>query len=270
MTEHGTIDRGDGVRLAWRYRPARRVGATPTLVFLPGYGSDMEGTKATETDGFAATHGLGCLRLDYSGHGTSDGRMEDGTIRRWRDDALAVIDARTTGRLVLVGSSMGGWIMLLVALARRPRIAGMLGIAAAPDFTERLIQAGLDAAARAALNRLGYLEAPSRYGAPYRFTRALIEEGRRHLLMEAPIPLPCPARLLHGQRDEDVPWRTALDLAERLAAEDVRVTLIKDGDHRLSRPADLALLHAALAGLTLGGEDGGQALTVTGVAPGAA
>ncbi len=203
----------------------------------------MTGDKATSL----VARGGPLLRLDYSGHGASDGRFEDGTIGRWRDDALLLIDRLLpAGPLILVGSSMGGWIALLIALARPDRVAGLIGIAAAPDFTETLIWASLDRAARSTLLTDGVIHLDSAYGEPLPVTRALIEDGRRHVLLGSTIPITCPVRLLHGQRDGDVPWRTALTLAERLASPDVLVTLIKDGDHRLSRPQDLAVFHASL------------------------
>jgi pimeloyl-ACP methyl ester carboxylesterase len=250
MEEHtGRLDRGDGTELAWR----RRDGAGPTLVFLPGFASDMAGAKAEALAAGCAAASRAMLRFDYSGHGASGGRFADGSIGIWRDDTLAAIERLTAGPLVLVGSSMGGWIALLVALARPARIAGLVGIAAAPDFTEALMWEAMAPPERARLEREGCLDVPSAYGPPLRITRALIEEGRRHLVMGAPITLACPVRLLHGQRDPEVPWETALRLAERLASTDVQVTLVKDGDHRLSRPADLALL--CRVALALAGED---------------
>lgn len=243
-------DRGDGLELAW----VRTRGRGPVVVFLPGFKSDMTGSKALETEAFCAAHGHACLRLDYSGHGASGGRFEDGTIGEWTGDALLLIDRLTEGKLVLVGSSMGGWIALLAALARPDRVAGLIGIAAAPDFTETLIWDAMMPPERERMVRDGVLHVPSEYGDPYPITRRLIEDGRTRLLLNAPIPLSCPVRLLHGQRDPDVPWQTALRLSERLEAEDVQITLVKDGDHRLSRPQDLALLRRALASLLL--EDG--------------
>ena len=248
--DHGRLDRGDGVALAW----ARLPGRGPTVVFLPGFASDMSGGKATALAEACRRAGRALLRFDYSGHGASGGAFADGCIGRWRDDALTVIDRLTEGPLVLAGSSMGGWIALLAALARPGRIAALVGIAAAPDFTETLMWQAMAPPEQAALLRDGYLDVPSQYGPPTRITRMLIEDGRRHLLLGAPIPLTCPVRLLQGQRDPDVPWETALRLAERIAGDDVRVTLIKDGDHRLSRPEDLALLCRTV--LPLGGEDG--------------
>jgi len=207
----------------------------------------MAGTKATFLDDFCAARGLGYVRFDYSGHGASSGRFEDGTIGAWAQDAVAVIDRVADGPLVLVGSSMGGWIMLLAALARPNRIAGLVGLAPAPDFTEALIWNRLSNEERDRLMRDGRLVTPSQYSEePTILTRALIEEGRRHLLLSAPIGIRCPVRLLHGMADPDVPHRLSLDLAERLVSTDVRVTLIKDGDHRLSRAEDLALLGATI------------------------
>jgi pimeloyl-ACP methyl ester carboxylesterase len=255
MESVGRLDRGDGVELAWD----RIAGRGPTVVFLPGFRSDKSGTKAETLAGWCAGHGQALLRFDYSGHGVSDGAFTDGTIGVWTADALAVVDRLSTGPLVLVGSSMGGWIALLVAGARPDRVAGLIGIAAAPDFTEVLMWHAMTPAERARLATEGALEAPNAYGDPYLITRRLIEDGRRHLLMGAPIPIACPVRLVHGQRDPDVPWETALRLAERLAVPDVETILLKDGDHRLSRPRDLALLTRTLGELlaTLDGQDGG-------------
>ncbi len=233
------LDRGDGIALAYALGPGSRC---PSVVFLPGFMSDMTGDKASAVAGFCAAQGHPCLRLDYSGHGASGGRFEDGTIGRWTEDALFLIDRLTDGPLVLIGSSMGGWIALRIALARPGRIAALIGIAAAPDFT-----ATMPEAARAAILRDGALRVPSRYGGEQVFTRALLEDGERQSVLRAPIPIASPVRLLQGQRDDDVPWETALRLAARLDGPDVRITLIKDGDHRLSRPADLALLRAVLA-----------------------
>ena len=236
----------EGVELAWALLPGRG----PTIVFLPGFKSDMAGSKATHLRDWAATQGRAMLRLDYAGHGASGGAFEDGTIGSWTEDASAVISARTQGPVLLVGSSMGGWIALLLASAISDRIAALVGIAAAPDFTETLLWNGLNAAERANLLADGYIERPSIYGEnPYRFTRALIEDGRHHRLLDGPIPLTCPVRLLQGQRDDDVPWPTALRIAEQLASDDVEITLVKDGDHRLSRPQDLALLTRTVAAL---------------------
>ena len=241
------LDRGDGTLLAYELSTGRQ----PTLVFLPGFGSDMTGDKAAMLAKFASMHGHACLRLDYAGHGASGGDFAAGTIGSWTDDALFLIDRLTTGPIVLVGSSMGGWIALLVASRRPERIAALVGIAAAPDFTEELIWASLPEAARAVMLAEGALRVPSAYGPDQILTRALIEEGRGHLLLGAPIPLACPLRLLHGQADTDVPWQTSLRLAERWSGEDVLVLLVKDGGHRLSRPQDMAALRRLVSPLLL-------------------
>jgi pimeloyl-ACP methyl ester carboxylesterase len=246
VQEPGWLERPDGTRIAYR----RTAGRTPGVVFLGGFMSDMTGTKATALEAHMRARGHAYVRFDYLGHGASSGRFVDGTIGRWAEDAVSVLDRLTEGPQVLVGSSMGGWLMLLAALARPERVAGLVGIAAAPDFTEDLMWAAWDAPTRERLVRDGAIALPSAYGeAPYTIARALIEDGRRHLLLRAPVPLHCPVRLLQGMADPDVPWRTALALADRLAAADVTVTLVKDGDHRLSRPQDLALLAGLVDGL---------------------
>jgi pimeloyl-ACP methyl ester carboxylesterase len=244
------LELGDG-RLAYHRRlAADRTRDGTGILFLPGFRSDMSGAKATFLDDFCAVRGLPYVRFDYSGHGQSSGRFEDGTIGRWAEDAIAIIDRVAEGPLILVGSSMGGWIMLLAALARPHRVAGLVGIAPAPDFTEALIWRGLTDSERRRLMATGRLERPSDYSEePTIITRALIEEGRRHLLLSAPVGIHCPMRLLHGMQDPDVPYRLSLELAERIASHDVRVTLVKNGDHRLSRPDDLALLGATIEDL---------------------
>lgn len=238
METTGRLDRGDGIELAW----ARVEGRGPTIVFLPGFRSDMSGDKANSLAAFAAERGLGMLRFDYSGHGTSDGVFTDGTIGEWVSDALVAIDRLTTGKLILVGSSMGGWIALLAALARRERVVGLVGIAAAPDFTQRLMWDAMAPDEQATLRRDGVLHVPSAYGEPTPITLKLIEDGAKHHVLTGRIDLTCPIRLLHGQADPDVPWELALTIAQQAASDDVEVVLIKDGDHRLSRPRDLALL----------------------------
>ena len=238
----------DGRRIACaRREPAELTRDGKGVVFLSGFRSDMTGSKATFLDAHCAARGLACLRLDYSGHGQSSGAFTDGTIGRWAEEAIAAIDAQSEGPQILVGSSMGGWIMLLAALARPRRVAGLIGIAPAPDFTETLIWDRLTDDQRERLMTEGRLEEPSQYSdEPTIITRTLIEEGRRHLLLSAPIGIHCPVRLLHGMADPDVPYQVSLDLAQRLVGDDVRVTLIKDGDHRLSREQDLALLAQAI------------------------
>ena len=233
------------------------AGRAPGIIFLGGFLSDMTGTKATALEAYARERGQAFLRFDYQGHGQSSGRFEDGTIGRWAEDAVAAIDALTTGPQVLVGSSMGGWIMLLAALARPQRVAALVGIAAAPDFTEDLMWQRFPEEVKAEIETKGVYYEPSDYAeTPYPLTKHLIEEGRRHLLLRAAIPLACPVRLLHGMRDPDVPWETALRLAERLESRDVEVTLVKDGDHRLSEPADLRRLTATLDRLLDGLDEG--------------
>lgn len=237
------IDRGDGHRLAYHRTP----GAGPGVVFLGGFKSDMTGSKALALEDWAKQRGRAFLRFDYLGHGQSTGDFEEGTIGRWAADATAALDALTEGPQILVGSSMGGWIMLLAALARPQRVAALVGIAPAPDFTEALMWAAFDPEQRARLERDGRLPLPSPYAEePTVVTRRLVEEGRDHLLLRRPIPLDCSLRILQGRRDPDVPWEWALKLEAAYAGEDVRITLIKDGDHRLSRPQDLALLTATL------------------------
>ncbi len=250
METTGRLDRGDGIELAW----ARTQGSQPTIVFLPGFRSDMTGDKATALAAFAAARGLAMLRFDYSGHGASGGRFTDGTIGAWSRDALAVIDALTAGKLILVGSSMGGWIALLTALARPDRVAALVGIAAAPDFTQRLMWDAMAPPERETLLRDGILHIPSQYGDPTPITLGLIRDGANHHVLTGQIALDCPIRLLHGQADPDVPWELALTIAGQARSSDVEVVLVKDGDHRLSRPSDLALLCRTVAALV--GQDG--------------
>jgi len=241
------LPRPDGNWLAY----AATDGRAPTVVFLGGFRSDMTGTKAMALEEWARRSGRAYLRFDYLGHGQSSGRFEDGTIGRWLDDSLAVIDAQTSGELVLVGSSMGGWLSLLVALQRPDRLAGVVLIAAAPDFTERMLLEGLSPEDRATLEREGRLVRPSQYSPePSVFTWRLIEEGRRHLVLDKKLALPCPVRLLHGQGDPDVPWEYSLQIARHIEAPEVITTLVKGGDHRLSTPADIARLIATVEELT--------------------
>ena len=251
-----SLTRGDGTVLAYYKTRAGKARtedgrARPGLMFLGGFMSNMSGGKAQVLEAYAAAEGRAFLRFDYRGHGQSSGRFEDATIGDWTGDALAMLDEMTEGPQILVGSSMGSWIMLLVALTRPDRIAALVGIAAAPDFTEDLIWARATPAQRRALERVGYVENSSAYSEqPYRITRRLIEEGRNHLLLHKPIPLACPVRLIHGLADPDVPWQTSLRLAEALESTDVEVTLVKGGGHRLSEPPDLARLQRVIAALS--------------------
>lgn len=236
---HGAAD------LAFRHHPGR----SPLVVFLPGYMSDMTGSKAEALAEWATGGGHAFLRLDYSGCGASGGDFLDGSIGRWVDDARAIIDhVAPDARVVLVGSSMGGWVALRLGLALGDRLAGLVGIAAAPDFTDWGL--AITAADRAALAGQGWFSRPSDYDAGgYRYSRALVEDAPAQRLMGGAIAINAPVRLLHGQRDDAVPWRLSLDIADRLRSDDVQVTLIKDGDHRLSRAQDIALLIRAVTDL---------------------
>lgn len=228
-----------GVSIAYHRTP----GKPPGVVFLTGFMSDMAGSKALALEELCRRRGHLFVRFDYAGHGRSSGRFEEQTITTWTEDALAVVDALTEGPLVLVGSSMGGWIALNVALRRPARVRALVGVAAAPDFTQDLMWDAFPPATRAQLEREGLVRLPSLYGPePYPISLALIRDGERHRRLHAPIPFGGPVRLLHGMRDPDVPWQRSLTLAEKLVTADVRVALVKDGDHRLSRPQDLDLL----------------------------
>lgn len=232
----------DGRRIAFRHVP----GAGPTLVFLPGYMSDMTGSKASAVADWAAAQGRACLRLDYSGCGESAGDFGDGTLSHWRDEVLALIASQCAGPVVLIGSSMGGWLMLLVALAIPDRVDALVGIAAAPDFTDW----GYSDQQKAALAAGQVVLEDNPYGPePTPTHPGLWADGQARRLLDGPIALTCPVRLLHGQNDADVPWDISLRLAQALRSADVQVTLIKDGDHRLSRDADIALLLRTLAAL---------------------
>jgi len=240
-----TFLRHDGETIAY----LQRSGKTPGVIWLGGFHSDMQGTKAAALDEWAAKNGRAFLRFDYFGHGQSSGDFRHGTITRWRDDALAVLDELTHGPQVLVGSSMGAWIALLVALMRPDRIAALLLIAPAPDFTERLMWARMTVEIRTQIQEQGEWLRPSIYDdGAYPVTLRLIEDGREHLLLGAPIQIGCPVHILQGMHDPDVPWAYAIELAKRLSGNPV-VTLIKHGDHRLSTPADLARIERILGEL---------------------
>lgn len=226
-------------------------GAGPGLIWLGGFRSDMLGSKADAVDQWARERGRAYLRFDYSGHGESDGEFREGTISSWCADASAILTNITNGPQILIGSSMGGWIAMLLALRHPEKIAGMVLIAPAPDFTENLMWAGMDASARAKLTEDGVIETPSDYSdEPDIITRSLIEDGRSNLVLDKTIPINGPVRILQGMRDEDVPWEHALKAIPCLHTDDIETTLIKSGDHRLSTPADLARLGRTLDELT--------------------
>src|ERR1700742_313214 len=249
--EPAFIEVGSG-NSARRIAVRARKGGLPGLFWLGGFNSDMKGTKALALDAWAADHGRGCVRFDYSGHGESGGPFVDGTIGRWLVESGAVFERFCSGPTVVIGSSMGGWMALLLAreITRRATnasLAGLVLIAPAPDFTEELMWKGFSPEIRREIETKGVWMRPSQYGEPYPITRALIEEGRNHLLLGSTIEVGCPVRTLQGAQDPDVPWRHAFALAHRLPADDVVLTMIQDGDHRLSRPQDIARIIAAVA-----------------------
>jgi len=228
-----------------------REGTAPGLFWLGGFKSDMKGTKAVALDEHAAKAGRSCIRFDYSGHGESSEKFEDGTISKWLEDALAVFRNRARGPQIVVGSSMGGWMALLLAralasdpsLAGNAKLAGLVLIAPAPDFTEELMWKNFSEEVRTEIEMKGQWERPSAYGDdPYPITKKLIDDGRKHLIMGKPIQVKCPVRILQGVLDPDVPWQHAMKLVSCLAQDDVTMTLVKDGDHRLSRPEDIERL----------------------------
>lgn len=225
----------------------RTEGAGPGVVFLGGFRSDMEGTKAVALEAWAKAQGRAFLRFDYSGHGQSSGDFLEGAIGDWFEDAMAAITTLTEGPQVLVGSSMGGWISLLCARALGAKVAGLVTIAAAPDFTEDSMWAGFDAAQRQALIAAGRVELPSDYSAePYVITRRLIEEGRERLVLRSPLRLGMPVRFLQGTADTDVPVSVALRLLDHAEGEDIRLSLVKGADHRFSTPECLAMIETAV------------------------
>ena len=242
MTETRYHGLPDGPRIAHRFTSGR----SPTLLFLPGYMSDMAGSKAQAVFDWAAANGQACLLLDYSGCGESDGDFADGTLSLWREEVLALVEVHCPGEVILIGSSMGGWLMLLVGLALGERLAGLIGIAPAPDFTAW----GFSDEQKAELLAGEIVLEENAYGPqPTPTYPGFWADGQTHLLTNREIPLDCPVRLLQGQADPDVPWEISLRLAADLRSSDVQVTLIKDGDHRLSRPGDIALLLRAVAEL---------------------
>lgn len=244
---YSILQRPDGNRLAY----VALAGESPAVVFLGGFRSDMTGTKALALDAWARERGQAFLRFDYFAHGASDGDFAEATVGRWRDDALAAIgQLPADAPLVLVGSSMGGWIMLSIATALRSRLAGLVGIAIAPDFTQELILPGLSDADRAELHRAGRLLQPSRYSPePDILTLRLIEEGRAHLVLDKPLAVDCPVHLIHGTADPEVPWQHSQRALAHIEAPEATLTLVKDGDHRMSTPREIERLLATVAGL---------------------
>ncbi|MEL6217182.1 MAG: alpha/beta hydrolase [Pseudomonadota bacterium] len=253
MTAPDFLERVPDPRIAYHKHEANGDGTSqPGVVFLGGFRSDMTGTKAQYLEDWARARGRAFVRFDYSGHGQSDGRFEDGCIGDWARDAEAVLDVLAPGRQVLVGSSMGGWIALLLARRRPERVAALVAIAAAPDFTEDSMWAAFDAAQRERLEQDGQVALPSEYSdEPYVITRRLIEDGRQNLVLRDPLALPFPVRLLQGTADADVDVSVALRLIEHIESADARLTLVKDADHRFSGPRELALLTDTLDALGL-------------------
>jgi len=247
VIEPSILTRDDGATIAYHNTP----GKSPGVVFLTGFKSDMTGGKAEAVDKFCRNRGQAILRFDYTGHGQSSGEFDKGTIGQWADDAVYALDTLSDGPQVLVGSSMGGWIMLLVALMRPERIAGLVGLAAAPDFTEELMWDAFTDDQKTALERDGFVDLPNCYEdqEPYRISDDLIKDGREHLLLGSEIAIEAPVRLIHGIKDADVPWKTSQRLSKQLRSEDVDVTFAKAGDHRLSEPSDLNRLTRTLGAL---------------------
>lgn len=236
------LDTDAGRRLAYN----RTTGKAPTVVFLGGLKSDMDGTKALHLEAWAKVRGQGFLRFDYSGHGQSSGTFEEGCIGDWHRDTLAAVDSLTDGPILPVGSSMGGWQALLLARARPDRIAGLVTIAAAPDFTEDSYWAGFTDAQKAALEAQGHVELPSDYMEPFRITKRMIEDGRDHLVLRSPLPLPFPVRCLQGTADTAVGSDVAVRLLDHADSPDMRLTLVKGADHRFSDGPCLGLMEQAL------------------------
>ncbi len=233
------LELGEGRRIAYHLTEGRN----PCVIFMGGFKSDMTGSKALALEDLCKSTGQRFIRFDYTGHGQSSGNFRDGTIGSWQQDVLDVIDRLGAAKNILVGSSMGGWMMLLAALARPQKIVGLVGVASAPDFTENLIRNQMNEEQKRTMQEKGEIVLPSCYGEdPYPITARLLEEGSKHLLLTAPININVPVRLIHGMQDEDVPWQTSVMLSERLASQNVKLEFIKDGGHRLSEEPHLAVL----------------------------
>ena len=232
------LTRENGTSIAYN----KLEGDQPGLIFMSGFMSDMNGSKALALEQHCQERGLAFLRCDYMGHGNSSGNFADGTIGLWAQNALTAFDELTEGPQIIVGSSMGGWMMILTAVSRPERVAGLVGIAAAPDFTEDLLPKQLTEIQLSKIQEDGFVVIPSEYEIPYTITKKLLDDGTQHLVLRNEIPLDCPVRLLHGLEDTSVPWKTALKIQKMVRSKDVEVTLIKNGDHRLSREEDLEKL----------------------------
>lgn len=243
-----TLTVKNGSRIAYEKTP----GKAPGVMFLGGFHSDMTGKKVTALEAHCRAVGRAFVRFDYTGHGASSGLFEEGVVSAWAQDAVAVLDEVTKGPQVLVGSSMGGWVMLLATLARPARVCGLVGVAAAPDFTEDLIWDKLSTEARHEIETVGKWIHPSDSGEDsYPITQALIEDGRRHLLLRGPVAIGCPVRLIHGMQDESVPWKVSKKLMAVITSEDTTLTLVKGGDHRLSEASDIVRLTEVIDALCL-------------------
>ena len=236
----------NGERIAYHYTPGR----SPGVIFLHGLMSDMDGGKALAVEEFCKKRGNAFLRFDCQGHGQSDGLFKDGTIERWSNDTVDMLENIVEGPQILIGSSMGGWNMLLSAMKHPDQIAGLIGIAAAPDFTEDLMMEDLTHEQHHTIQQQGYVELPSDYGDdPYVISKALLDNGRENLVLRRRIPLEIPVRLIHGMEDPDVPWQTALRISQMMESKDVEIQFVKNGDHRLSEDHDLARLTRTLEAL---------------------
>ena len=242
-----SLRRSSGASIAYHMIPRSSSNSLPGIIFLTGFMSDMNGQKALAVESFARENGHSFVRFDYFGHGSSSGDFADGHPGIWTADSLAVLDELTDGPQILVGSSMGGWMMLLTAIARPERVVGLVGVATAPDFTEDLLKNELTDIQVAEIKDKGFVVCPSNYEDDYIFTKALFDEGNKHLVLRGEIPIDCPVRLLHGLDDDVVPWQTALTIQNKLRGTDVEIILAKNGDHRLSSESDLLRLIETLA-----------------------
>ena len=246
---HQTFSPRKGITIAYN-KTEGHSKTLPGVLFLSGFRSDMTGTKAVFLEDQCRKRNQSCVRFDYTGHGSSSGKFEDGNIGAWLQDAADVLDKLTEGPQIVIGSSMGGWIMLLLALERPERVTGLIGIAAAPDFSEDIYRHEFTEEHRRHLQQKGLVYMPNSYGDPHPLTKQLFDEARSHLLLHKKIPVNCPVRLIHGKRDPDVPWQKSEKIRQQLAAPDVKVIFVEDGDHRLSREEDLKLIDQTLAELS--------------------